>query len=211
MGLFSKGGGDGGASAQRQAEMQRQTYVRDGTNAINQMFDTQFNDDFYKGRSKAYLDYAKPQVDDQYADARKQLTFALDRSGMLDSTGRTQKEAELRKQYDNANRTVSDKALDYENTARNNVESSRSNLISMLTSTGDQRGAINAATGRAAALTAPDTYDGIGQLFGSFTSALGQQASIERADALGGSGVGQSKIGRYNTGLFANPSSVKVY
>lgn len=208
---MGKSGGDGGASASRDAEMRRQTYIRDGTSAINQMFDTQFNDDFYKGRSKAYLDYAKPQVDDQYADARKELTFALDRTGMLDSTGRTQKEAELRKQYDNANRTVSDKALDYENTARSNVEGSRANLISMLTSTGDQQGAINAATTRAASLTAPDAYDGIGQLFGNFTSGLATQASIERADALGGRGVGQPQIGRYNTGLFSNPGSVKVY
>lgn len=206
--MLGKSGGDGGASAARQNEMQRQTYVRDGTNAINQMFDTQFNDDFYKGRSKAYLDYAKPQVDDQYADARKQLTFALDRSGMLDSTGRTQKEAELTKQYDNANRNVSDKALNYENTARSSVEGSRADLISMLSSTGDQRGAINAATGRAATLTAPDAYDPVGQLFGSFTSGLNTQAGLEKNAALSNGSISP----RYNTGLFTNSAgSVKTY
>jgi len=205
--MFGKGG-DGGAGASREAEMRRQTFIRDGSNAINQMFDTQFNDDFYKGRSKAYLDYAKPQVDDQYADARKQLTFALDRTGMLDSTGRTQKEAELTKQYDNANRNVSDKALDYENTARSNVEGSRANLISMLSATGDQQGAINAATGRAAALTAPDAFDGIGQLFGNFTSALNTQAGLEKNAALSNGTISP----RYNTGLFTNGTgSVKVY
>jgi|ThiBiot_500_plan_1041544.scaffolds.fasta_scaffold11154_2 hypothetical protein len=200
-------GGDGGAQAQRQAEFDRQTSIRTGTNSINNLFDTQFNDDFYSGRGKAYLDYVNPQLDDQYAEARKQLTYALDRAGTLDSTARTSKEAELQKEYDNLKRAFGDKALDYSNTARNNVEGARSNLIGMLNSTGDQQGAINAATGRAAALTAPDTFDPIGQLFANFTGALQTQSGLEKTGAL----TGQPP--RYNTGLFGtNPTSaVKTY
>lgn len=195
-------GGDGGASQARQQEEQRQNNIRSGTASINNLFDTQFTDEYYKNRRKAYLDFANPQLDDQHADARKKLTYWLDSRGMLDSSGRVQKEAELQKEYDKSKRAVSDQALAYENDARSKVTDARGNLINMLSSTGDTQGAVTAANSRAAALSAPDAYSPIGDLFSGFTSTLGHQAALERADSYGGSGVGRAQIGRYNTGVF---------
>lgn len=209
--MFSKGGGDGGASAARVAEDQRQGTIRWGTSRVDDAFNNQFNSNFYDGRRKSYLDYANPQLEDQYADARKQLTYWLDRNGMLDSTARTEKEADLQKLYDTNKRSVNDRALDYENKMKSSVEDARGNLIGMLSATGDVEGATSGALSRAAALSAPEAYDPLGQMFTSFTSTLGNQAGLERMDALAGSGVGGQQIGRYNTGLFGHKDSVRVY
>lgn len=206
------GAGDGGARAARQAEDQRQSNIRNGTAQINSIFDSQFNDDFYKGRRQAYIDYATPQLNDQYADTRKQLTYALDRNGTLDSTARSQKEAELTKLYDTNRRAVSDQGLDYENQARNNVTAARGDLINQLSNTGDVTAAVNAATTRAAGLTAPDAYSPLAQMFSSFTSGLQQQAALEQANAAYGTGAGRPQVGRYNIGLFTGtPDAVRVY
>lgn len=165
---------------------------------------TGFDDDFFNGLKKSYLDYADPQLEDQYGDANKQLTFALARSGNLDSSARAEKQSDLQKLYDTQKRAVADKALGYETSSRNAVEDARANLISTLNATGDQQGAVNSALARASALSQPPAYDPLGQLFVDFTNGLGIQAAQERSYAAGGPAP------RYNTGLFGNAGRTVV-
>jgi hypothetical protein len=164
----------------------------------------QFTDDFYKGRKQAYLDYATPQLQDQYKDAQKQLIFSLDRSGNLDSTARGEKTGELQKLYDIQQQQVADRALSSETSARNSVEDARSNLITMLNATGDAEGAAKSALARSQALSAPEEYSPLSQLFVDFTNGLGVQAAQERSYNAGGPAP------RYNTGLFGNAGRVSI-
>jgi len=169
-----------------------------------------FDDDFFSGRRQAYLDYASPQLEDQYAQAQKDLTFALTRGGLLDSSVRGDKVAELQKKYDLNKQQIADQAIASETDARNAVESGRADLIGMLNATGDAQGAANSAIARASALSQPAAYSPLTSLFADFTAGLGTQAALERANAYAGTGVGQSQIGRYNTGLFpANPNAIR--
>lgn len=199
-------GGKGGneAAAMRQDEQQRQQRIREGTSRIDEIFG-QFDDDFFKGRRDAFVDYATPQVEDQYGDAQKQLTFALARGGLLDSSVRGQKAGELQKQYDLTKQQVADQGIASETDARNATEDARANLLAMLNSTGDAQGAANMAVNRASALSKPTPFSPLTGLFSSFTQGLGQQAALERANYYSGGQTGA----RYSTGLFA-PSSNAV-
>lgn len=87
-------------------------------------------------------------------------------------------------------------ALNYENDARNNVEQGRSNLISRLNATADVASTVSSANNQAAALSAPQGYSPLGQMFGAFTSALDTQRRYETTAALTGSKP------YINTGLF---------
>ncbi len=165
---------------------------------------TGFDDNFFKSRRDAYTNYAMPQLDQQNNDASKQLTFSLDRGGMLDSSVRGQKLSDLQRLYDTNKQAVADKALSYETGARNSVEDARSNLISTLNATGDAEGAATSALARSQALSAPAAYDPLGQLFTDFTNGLGIQAAQERSYAAGGAKPA------YNTGLFSNTGRVSV-
>lgn len=120
-----------------------------------------------------------------------------DRTGLSDSSIRAAKMGELQKLYDTNTRSLSDTALNYENDARNNIEQARSGLISQLNATSDVAGTVNAANSRAAALSAPQGYSPLGQMFGAFTGTLGTQAAYERSAANGGSKP------YVNTGLFS--------
>lgn len=198
---------DGGQAAAMQAsqqEQQRQNKIRSGAAAIDNTF-SQFNDDFYKGRRDGFLNYAKPQLDDQYADTRKQLTYWLDGRGLLDSSVRAQKEAELQKKYDLNSRSVADQALDYENQTRNQVSEARAGLVRDLQATGDASGAQQAAVNRATALSAQPTFSPLASLFGDFTNTLATQANLERGEAYSGGMIKPA----FNTGLFANKDAVK--
>lgn len=201
--MAKKGGSNKQANQARMEELQRQNTIRDGTARIDNTFNSQFNDGFFDKRKTAFLDYATPQLEDQYADANKQLTYALSRSGLLDSSVRAQKEGELQKQYDLNKQQIGDQALSYSTEARTNVEKARSDLVTMLNATGDAEGAANSALSRATALSQPQAFSPLTQLFADFTSGLATQAQYERASALSG-----SQQGRYNTGLFSNNKSV---
>lgn len=166
----------------------------------------QFTPEFYENRRKSYVDFAMPQLNQQFGDAKKQLTFALTRSGALDSSSRADQEARLQREYDKNTRDVGDKGVAFTNQARNSVEDARAQLIASLNASGDDVGAANQAISRARALSQPDTYSSLGPMFSNFTSGLGTQAALERAHAMSGGLVSP----RYNTGLFANPGAVKV-
>lgn len=203
-------GGNSGAKEARIAraeEAARQERIRQGTQRIGTIFDSNFNDQFFDGRRQAYIDYATPQVEDQFADAQKQLTFALARGGNLNSSVRGEKAGELQQRFDLTKQEVADKGLSYANEARANVENARSDLVGMLNATGDAEGAASSAISRAATLSQPMAFSPLTQLFADFTAGLGQQAAVERAAAFSG-GMVQP---RYNTGLFGpSRGAVKV-
>lgn len=194
------------AQQTRADETARQDQIRGGTQAINDTFG-QFNDDYFGKQQQNFLDYATPQLEDQYGKAKQELTYALARSGGLDSSARATKEAQLQQEYDTARRGISDQALTYGNQSRNSIEDARSGLVSTLNTSGDSGQAASGAIARAQALSQPQAFSPIGQLFGSFTSALGTQAAAEKATALSGGKLYQAPYG--DLGLFHSAGSVK--
>lgn len=186
------GGGDGGAA---QREAQRQAKITKGLNQINTIFGG-FDDDFYNQRGQAYVDYAAPQLEDQYADAVEQLTFSLARNNRLDSSTAADKRADLLEDYNLQKLALQDRGQDYSNRARSNVESSRSDLVSLNSNLANPNQIAAEAQSRLAALQAADSFEPLAPLFVNIGEGLGTQADVERR--------GQA---RYNTGLFT-PSAV---
>lgn len=179
--MGGKGGGDAAEQARRDEEA-RQARIREGTTRINGIFEG-FGDNFFNSRKQAYIDYANPQLEDQYGKTQKELTFALDRAGLLDSSVRGQKTGELQQLYDTNKQQIADQALAYEGQTRNSIEDARGNLISTLNATGDAEGAASAALARSQALSQPTAYSPLSNLFVDFTSALGTQYALDRANS----------------------------
>lgn len=204
--MGGKSSGSREARLAREEEQARQKRIREGTQRVNTLFDSQFDDDFFTGRRQAFMDYANPQLEQQYGDANKELAFALARGGLLDSSVRGEKAGELQRLYDLNKQNVADQALSHETQARTAVEDSRANLIATLNATGDAEGAANAALARSAALSQAPAYSPLGQLFADFTAGLGTQAAQERAAAMSGGWYKPA----VNTGFFGNSGRVKV-
>lgn len=179
--------GDGGAAAR---EAQRQSNIKAGYDQIQSVFGG-FNDDFYGQRSQAYTDYAMPQLDDQYAKAVEQLTFALARNGRLDSSTAATQRADLQKDYDLQRTSIQDKGLQYGNDARSSVERSRADLVAMNTNLANPNQIASEAQGRLAGLQAMPSFSPLAPLFVNAGEALGTQADLERRSSA-----------RYNSGLF---------
>ena len=184
--MGTKGGGGGEAAQARADELARQQRIRKGTRDVNTLFDTQFNNRFFDKQRDAYVNYATPQLDDQRADANKELIFAMDRGGQLDGSARASLAGELQKKYNLQRQKIQDDALNFSTQARTGVEDARAGLIATLNATGDAEGAVNSALARASALSQPAAYSPLTSLFADFTNTLGTQAAAERAYSYGG-------------------------
>jgi hypothetical protein len=74
------------AQEAKQKENERQARLNQGKGAIDTIFGTEnFGDDFYENYRKAGLDYTMPQLQSQYADAKRTSESDLARAGLLRS------------------------------------------------------------------------------------------------------------------------------
>ena len=74
------------AQEAKQKENERQARLNQGKGAIDTIFGTEnFGDDFYENYRKAGLDYTMPQLQSQYADAKRTSEADLARAGLLRS------------------------------------------------------------------------------------------------------------------------------
>lgn len=131
-----------------------------------------YDDSFYDKAYQAQLDYALPQVDQQFQKAQRDLTFALARQGLNASSQGNQLMSDLESQRQLAIQGEQDKARGVRNDQVNAVESERDNLTKLLQSTGDVASTMNAAAARKSVLDAAPAIQEVGPLFQNATGTL---------------------------------------
>lgn len=171
MCLFGDGGAGQQAAQQRADEVARQARITSGMSAIDRAF-SGFNDDFYKKRADAYTAYAMPQVDRQAGDARRNLIYALSRTGNLDSSAAINRNADLTEEANQQRIGVANAGMDQANQLRGQVENTRGNVVSQLNATGNDSAAAAAAMRSVENLNQPAGYSPLGNLFASFANSL---------------------------------------
>lgn len=197
--------GDGGAStAQAEAERQRaeeearQGRIREGRENIDAVFD-QYDPAFYAERRQNYLDYATPQLEDQFADASRALTLALARNGMMNSSVRARRFGDLEKEYDKNATAIADKGREYANTTRAAIDAAKADLMTQNTSLADPLLIAQQAQARAISAAELPAYSPLGTLFAGVTSGLATQRQLE-----------ERGLSRYDTPLFNSSGSARI-
>jgi hypothetical protein len=177
MGIFgggpSTGNGGNAAESARAAEEARQARITQGTADVNKTFE-QFNPDFYSKRAADYSGYYAPQVDEQYANAHRDLVMNLARTGVLNGSEGARQLGLLDEQYGREKEGVASRASDFSNQARTSVEQNRSDVLNQLSGSADPAAAAASATARATTLSAPGSFSPIGQLFAGLANQVGQ-------------------------------------
>ena len=191
-------GGDTGADDARAEEEARQKRIRDSRSSIDTIFNT-YDEDFYDRQRTAYLNYATPQVEDKFGDAMRELTFALSRSGKLDSALAGRREAKAQKMKDQAMIDVNKQADDLVYTMKGNMEKARGDLYDQASSLADVDAARTLAISNFDTTSKPPVYNPITDLFVKVTEGMATQADLERRQK-----------SRYDSGLFTTSDSSKT-
>lgn len=157
----------------REEEEARKERIRQGTARIEDVFGG-FDDSFYGNYRTDILDFYQPQLDDQFSDARDELTFALTRAGTLNSSMAGDKLADLTTAYDTNRAKLLADAEGQVSDLQSRVANEKSSLISLLNSTGDADRAANEALARSQVLfeKQPD-YNMLPDIFAGATAGIG--------------------------------------
>jgi hypothetical protein len=190
------GAADDIAQEQRRDEEARQRRIRQGMTQIAATFG-KFNDDFYKKRYDDYMGYALPDIDRQQAQQRRDLIYALARTGNLDSSAATDKSAELTEEGNKQLLNASNEGLNQENALRSQVEQTRGNVVAELNATGDNQAASQSAMRAVQNLNQPAGFSPLGNLFLNFAQSIAQIGSRAANGYSGfmGGGSGASLFG----------------
>lgn len=151
------GGGGGGqdmgpmyqmmeAAQARQMEDFRQQQIKTGRDQINQNFSGLLNNPAFTARyGQAVRDYQKPQIDQQYANANKELTYRLADAGTTRSSGAADATSNLVAQKDMNYANMNRAADNAEASLLNRVNSEKNTAINQLYATNDPNQALTTA------------------------------------------------------------------
>ena len=168
------------AAEARRREEERKARIKAGTERIDETFGT-FTDSYYDGIRDDYVDYYQPQLDRQLEDAREGLTFALARSGTLDSSIAAEKQADLTTHYNDNLASILSKAQNSAETQRRRVQGEKSSLVSLLNQTADADRVANEALARTKVLfNERPAYNPLGDLFGGLAAGVGNYLQHQR-------------------------------
>lgn len=126
----------------------------------------------WEQQQEAYLDFANPQLDNQYKDARKDLGFALARQGINASSTAGDRWGKLQEDYNLQQQAIADKAMGYANQAKSNIADEKQSLLTMLNSTADPGSAVSAARSAVNSLSSTPSFSPLGPLFQNATAGL---------------------------------------
>lgn len=156
------------AEEQRALEETRLKNISTGNAAIEKEF-AGFDDNFYDSRAKDYEDYAKPKLEKEFANTKRNLVYSLARSGLMGGSVDAEKNANLADERQQQLRNVADAGQSQANELRQTVEGQRSNLTAQLEASADPGAAANLALRTAQAYTKPTSYAPIGNFFKGWT------------------------------------------
>lgn len=135
-------------------------------------------------REQAQKDFYLPQLDNRRNDAQEQLTFALARAGLLDSTAAGERQGDLAQQYSLERGSILSKIAQDIAGQSNRLNQQRSSIEAGLRASGDASAAANQAL--STAVTFRDdmpTLDPLGNVFYGITQGIGaarQGQEVER-------------------------------
>lgn len=176
------------AARAEQAERQRQQNIQAGIGSIDQAFG-QFNDPFFDAQRQAFMQANTPQLDEQYARARDELTALLAGRGTLESTVGADQFGQLENRFQTARGDLANRALEFVSGIRGRVNDTRNNLLTMVNAGGDPSGIAARAAGEATTLARTATQVPTQPLGSVFGAAL--QAGLP---ALQGGGTGAPRV-----------------
>lgn len=149
---------------QKQQEAERKANITAGRQKIDTAF-TGFDDNYYDGYKQSYLDYYNPQLDKQFGDTNRSLTYKLADRGVLESSVGAESIADLFKKYSDEKANVTGAATDAANTLKSKVQDTKTNLYSLNESASDPETVAAAAAGQASAIAQPQSYSPISNVF----------------------------------------------
>jgi len=124
-----------------------------------------FQDPFYEKRAQDYVNFALPQLSQQYQQSRNAMLFGLANRGLGQSSVANQASSNLERQVGQGKQEIADTGLAQANQLRKDVEGARQQAIGQLYQSADPAQALQGAVRSAMGFQAPSTFAPIANMF----------------------------------------------
>jgi hypothetical protein len=173
--LFNNNAGQQAALSQQQMiqaqQAQHDAAVKQDIGSVDSAF-APFNNDYFSGFTKTYEDALNPQLDKQYGAANSQLTSNLAATDRDQGSTGAAANANLYNTYGNAREGIANSALDATNSLKGTVNNAKNSLYGLANQATDPLSLATQAQASAGSIVAPQSYPGIGNVFGDVLSPL---------------------------------------
>jgi hypothetical protein len=130
-----------------------------------------FNQDFYNNITQQYLNYAMPQIENQYQTAANQVAYKLADQGLAaGGTARDYLTGQLQKTMSDAQQQVYNQGLSLSQSTQQQVGQQENNLINQLIAGASPALTTQQALNAATQFRAPTALPAVGNLFGTFAN-----------------------------------------
>jgi len=172
------------AEQAREREDTRAADIARGQASIAENF-SQFDEPFYDTRRTAYVDYATPQLNEQFGDAEETTNYNLARQGLLRSQEAIDQIARLNERFAFQKANILADADSHAQEQRADVENNRQKLLNQLDASADPDAAANNALTQSNFLrTSKPEFSPLGSMFGDMMSVASNYREGQRdADA----------------------------
>lgn len=164
LGSLIGGSGPDYAGLAAKAEKNRQAAITKGTAAINAAY-APFDQNFYNQRQQAYVDYAMPQIANQYRTAQNQIGFGLANRGLTQSGAANQQWSDLARTNIQARQQASDTGRSQAQQLQQAISQSQNNLLNQLYQAADPAQAQSGAIATAAQFSQPSVFTPVANTF----------------------------------------------
>jgi hypothetical protein len=124
-----------------------------------------FQEPFYEKRAQDYVNFALPQLSQQYQQSRNAMLFGLANRGLGQSSVANQASSNLERQVGQGRQEIADTGIAQANQLRKDVEGARQQAISQLYQSADPAQALQGAVRNAMNFQAPSTFAPISNMF----------------------------------------------
>lgn len=124
-----------------------------------------FQQPFFDKRAQDYVNFALPQLADQYRQNRSAMLFGLSNRGLSNSTVAKQANQQIERAAGTGRQQIAETGIQQANALKQDVENARQTAINQLYQTGDPSQAVSSAINTASQLRMPSTFAPIADAF----------------------------------------------
>lgn len=172
----------------QQQQQQHDAAVKSDIGSVDSAFKP-FDDNYYNGFTKSYENAMNPQLDKQYHAAGSQLNAGLAATDRDQGSTGAAANANLYNTYGNARAGIANSAVDATNQLKGTVNNAKNSLYGLAESATDPLSMATMAQAGAGSIVAPQSYGGIGNVFGDILSPVAGGLKTSSQSTAGG-GVG---------------------
>ena len=169
------GSNNNAATQLRGQQQQQQAYTNSAVNQINQAF-SGYTPQFYNNYGQNYMNWALPQLGQQYQQTSQQLGGKLANQGLTNSSAAQNQWNQLQNTNSLNQQGIASTAQQMQNQLQQQVGQEQAGLIGQAQQSTNPMQVAQGATAAAAGFGTPSAFQPLGNLFGNFAQLyLGNQ------------------------------------